>query len=105
MPLGKRTGIAIAEIRSSKTLKSYALRKNLTHEPTAGGVQSTSGQHSIVSATVSDGDTRNGDIVQNRRFQFSRSARFRSAHRAVIGGQRFAGPVRVRVRWRKCFRD
>ena|SRR5215471_10960764 len=62
--------------KAPKTTESYAPRKNLTHEPTVGGVQSTSGQHSIVSAAVSDGDTRNGDIVQDRRFQFSRSVRF-----------------------------
>src|SRR5262249_18338738 len=54
--------------KAPKTTEFHATRKNLTYEPTVGRVQSTSGQHSIVSAPVSDGDTRNGDIVQDRRF-------------------------------------
>src|SRR5262249_24371224 len=85
-------------------LKSYAPRKNLTHEPTAGGVQSTSGQYSIVSAAVSDGDTRNRDIIQDGRFQLSRTIRFRSAHCTLVGGQRFTRTVCVRVRGREHFR-
>ena len=87
--------------RGENQLKSYAPRKNLTHEPTVGRVQSTSGQYSILSAAVPDGDTGNRDIIQDGRFQLSRTLRFRGAHCAAFGGRRFAEPVFIRVRWWK----
>src|SRR5215470_4284147 len=87
--------------RGQNQLKSYAPRKNLTHEPTGGRVQSTSGQYSILSTTISDGDTSNRDIIQDRRFQLSRTIWFRGAHCAVVGRRRIARPICVRVRGRK----
>jgi len=84
--------------RGQKQLKSYAPRKNLTHEPTVSRVQSTFGQYSILSTTVSDGDTGDRDIIQDGRLQFSRTLRFRGAHCAVISGRPFAEPVCVRIR-------
>src|SRR5206468_1112660 len=91
--------------RGENQLKSYASRKNLTHEPTVGRVQSTSRQHSILSAAVPDGDTGYRDIIQDGRFQLSRTIQFRGAHCAAVGGQRFAEPVCVRVRGWKHFPD
>jgi len=58
---------------SQKIAYFYALTKNLTHESTGGRVQSTSCQHSVVSAAVSDGHTGNCDFVQDGRFQLPRS--------------------------------
>ena len=72
--------------KGSENTQSYAPRKNLTHEPTVGGVQSTSGQYSILSAAVSDGDPRNRDVIQDGRFQFSRPVWVRSAYGAPFGG-------------------
>src|SRR6478752_6783692 len=43
--------------RGQNQFKSYAPRKNPTHEPTGGRVQSTFGQYSILSTTIPDGDT------------------------------------------------
>src|SRR5215470_3524244 len=83
--------------RGQNQLKSYAPRKNLTHEPTGGRVQSTFGQYSILSTTVSDGDTGNSDIIQDGRFQLSRTLRFRGAHRVAIGGWRIAESICIRV--------
>src|SRR5215831_18169886 len=82
--------------RGQNQLKSYAPRKNLTHEPTGGRVQSTFGQHSILSTTIPDGDTGDCHIIQDSRFQLSRTLRFRGAHSAAIGGRRFAESVCVR---------
>ena len=98
--LQRGIGIAIA-YKAAKTNYIYAPRKNLTHEPTVGRVQSTSGQYSILSAAVPDGDTGNRDIIQDGRFQLSRTLRFRGAHCAAFGGRRFAEPVRIRVHWWK----
>src|ERR1700741_1217311 len=56
-------------LKASNQFISYAPRKNLTHESTVGGVQSTSGQYSFLSASVLNGDTRNRDIIQDSRFQ------------------------------------
>src|SRR5262245_48319260 len=89
--------------RGQNQLKSYAPRKNLTHEPTVGRVQSTFGQYSILSTTVFDGDTGDSDIVQDGRFQLSRTLRFRGAHCAVVGRRRLAEPICIRVRGWKHF--
>ena len=64
---GTRSGIAIAHINLRKVY-SYALTKNLTHEPAVTGVQSSPGQHPIIPPAVFDGDTGNRDVIQNRRF-------------------------------------
>ena len=91
--------------RGENQLKSYAPRKNLTHEPTVGRVQSTSGQYSILSAAVPDGDTGNRDIIQDGGFQLSRTLRFRGAHCVAVGRWRFVEPICVRVRRRKHLPD
>src|SRR5205807_9823426 len=93
-------GIPIAQISLRKSY-SYALTKNLTYEPAVTGVQSSPGQHSIIPTSVSDGDTCNGDVIQDGRFQFSRPARFRGAYGASIGRWRLAGSVCVRIRGRE----
>ncbi len=47
-------------------LYAYAIRKNLTYESAVGGMQSPSGQHSIISAAVPDGDKSDRDVIENR---------------------------------------
>src|SRR2546425_10859712 len=93
---GPSNGIPIAEISLRKPY-SYALTKNLTYEPAVTGVQSSPGQHSIIPTAVSDGDTCNCDVIQNRRLQFSRPVWFRGAHSPSIGRERLARPVCIRV--------
>src|SRR5215471_7766446 len=83
--------------RRRKPTQVYAPRKNVTHEPTGGRVQSTFGQYSILSTTIPDGDTGDCHIIQDSRFQLSRTLRFRGTHCAAIGGRRFAESVCVRV--------
>src|SRR5260370_21322802 len=98
--LGRSNGIAIAHISLRKPY-SYALTKTLTYEPAVTGVQSSPGQHSIIPPTVSNGDACNCDVVENRRFQFSRPFWFRGAHSPSIGRERLASPVCIRVRGRQ----
>src|SRR5207244_8804925 len=97
---GPSSGIAIAIINVRKDY-SYALTKNLTHEPAVTGVQSSPGQHSIIPPSVFDGDTCNCDVIQHCRFQFSWPVWVRGAHRPSIGRQRIARAVCVRVRGRQ----
>ena len=78
----QRGGIAIAH-KDWENQQSYAPRKNVTHEPTGGRVQSTSGQYSILSAPVPDGDTSHCDIIQDGRFQLSRTFQF-EAHTVLL---------------------
>src|SRR6476620_9461661 len=92
-------------IKAAKTNYIYAPRKNLTHESAGGRVQSTSGQYSILSSPVLNGDTGDRHIIQDRGFQLSRTLRFRGAHCAAVGGRRFAEAICVRVRWRKHLPD
>ena len=47
-------------------LYAYAIRKNLTYESAVGGMQGPSGQHSIISAAVPDGDKSDRDVIENR---------------------------------------
>src|SRR6266545_3254471 len=79
---GPSNGIPIAQISLRKPY-SYALTKNLTYEPAGTGVQSSPGQHSIIPTAVSDGDTCNCDVIQNRRLQFSRPVCIR------VGGREY----------------
>src|ERR1051325_3382839 len=85
--LGRITWHRYCFNRGRNLITSYAPRKNLTHESTGGRVQSTSGQYSILSTTVSDGDTRNRYIIENGRFQLPRTIWFRGAHCSLIGGR------------------
>src|SRR5215471_4532723 len=70
---GTKDGIPIAPF-ITKNAYFYALTKNLTHEPASGGVQSSSGQHPVISATVPDGHAGDCDFVQDSRFQLPRPA-------------------------------
>ena len=74
IPLGNKNGIAVALFNSQNNDYFYALTKNLTHEPAGGGVQSSSGQYPVISAAIPDGHARDGDFVQNGRFQLQRAA-------------------------------
>src|SRR5438132_14191854 len=89
-------GIPIAQISLRKSY-SYALTKNLTYEPAVTGVQSSPGQHSIIPTAVSDGDTCNCAVIQNRRLPFSRPVWFRGAHSPSIGRGRLPTPGCIRV--------
>src|SRR5207253_10817710 len=81
--LGKRGWHRYCSERMLENTYSYALTKNLTHEPAVGGVQSPSGQHPIIPAAVSNGHACNSDVIQDGRFQFSRATRVRGDRKST----------------------
>jgi hypothetical protein len=66
--LGEHDGIPIALGLIKQKPYSYALTENLTYESAVGGMQGSSGQHSVVSTAVPDGDKGYRYVVQDGRF-------------------------------------